>query len=63
QTGGTNGKGMYYGLVDESPACVSQNSYCSTVFSRSPSLTTNPYYGYTCSANLTDWTYCRCTNE
>lgn len=63
QAGGTNGKGNYYGLVDESPACVLQNSYCSTIFSRSPSLTTNPYYGYTCSGQLTDWTYCRCTNQ
>lgn len=63
QAGGTNGKGNYYGLVDESPACVSQNSYCSTIFSRSPSLTTNPYYGYTCNGTLSDWTYCRCTNQ
>lgn len=63
QAGGTNGKGMYYGLVNENPACVSQNSFCSTIFSRSPSSTSSPFYGYTCSETLTDWTYCRCTNQ
>lgn len=62
QAGGNNGYVMYYGLSDNQPACISQTGSCTTIVSRNPGTVGALNYGYTCSGNLTNWTYCRCTN-
>jgi hypothetical protein len=55
---------MYYGLDNGNPTCVEQaGGNCATIVSQNPSNTSDANYGYTCNDQLTNWTYCRCTNQ